>query len=197
MMYNRPMSKLQKTYAVLGTGAIGGYCAAKLNQAGFDVHCLLRSDFDYVKKSGLAILTDQGKITTHVHAYQQIDELPKCDVVLVALKTTQNHLLKTMLPKVMHDNSVVVLLQNGIGAEQEIAQFIEASKIIGATCSLKVSKIAPGVIRHFNENNVRFAQYYTNSQHEEISTVSKQLAEDFNRAEIKSSALAHLITMRW
>lgn len=188
---------MKKIYALLGTGAIGGYCATKLNQAGFDMHCLLRSDFEAVKKSGLTVMGEQEKINTKVHAYQNISDMPKCDVVFVALKTTENHLLKTLLPQIMHENSIVVLLQNGIGSEQELAEFLPAEKIIGAICSLKVSKIAAGVIRHFGANTVNFAQYYLDATQEGVNKTVEELAEIFNSAGIKSHALPHLNSMRW
>ena len=44
-----------KSYAIISTGAIGGYCAVKLAQAGFEVHCLLRSDYQQVKQHGLTV----------------------------------------------------------------------------------------------------------------------------------------------
>ena len=50
-----------KSFAVIGTGAIGGYCAVRLVQAGFPVHCLLRSDFAEVSQHGLALISDNKK----------------------------------------------------------------------------------------------------------------------------------------
>ena len=36
------------SYAIIGTGAIGGYYGGRLQQAGCDVHFLLRSDYQQV-----------------------------------------------------------------------------------------------------------------------------------------------------
>ncbi|MHC5599127.1 MAG: 2-dehydropantoate 2-reductase N-terminal domain-containing protein, partial [Nostoc sp.] len=38
------MSK--RSYAILGTGALGGFYGAKLQKAGLDVHFLLKSDYE-------------------------------------------------------------------------------------------------------------------------------------------------------
>lgn len=146
-----------KSYAIIGTGAIGGYCAVKLYQAGFEVHCLLRSDYDYVKQHGLTIKTANEIINASVKSYQQSQDMPQFDVVLVALKTTANTLLKELLPKLIHPNTVVVVLQNGIGIEKEIANFIDAERIIGGSCMLKVSKDSPGIIKHFGLNSIELA----------------------------------------
>lgn len=44
-----------QTYAVIGTGAVGGLYGARLQQAGAEVHFLLRSDFDHVRAHGLRV----------------------------------------------------------------------------------------------------------------------------------------------
>jgi len=39
-----------KTIAIIGTGAIGGFYGARLQRAGYEVHFLLNSDYQYVKE---------------------------------------------------------------------------------------------------------------------------------------------------
>jgi len=185
------------SFAIIGTGVIGGYVAIKLHEAGFTVHCLLRSDYCHVKKHGLSLISDHKKIISPVNAYQNIQDMPQCDAVLVALKTTENHLLKEMLPKVMGPDTQVALLQNGIGVEKEIAEFIDPQKIIGASCMLMVSKDSPGTIRHYGFNTIELAQSYTDEQQEGVTDQVKILAEVFKRANIDSKASSHLPTMRW
>lgn len=184
-------------YAIIGTGAIGGYCAIRLTQAGFAVHCLMRSDFQHVQQHGLSLLSDQDKTTVAINAYQTVDDMPVCDVILVALKTTQNTLLKELLPKIMHKNTKIVLLQNGIGMEQELAEFIDPNNIIGGICMLKVTKIAPGVIRHYGLDSIELAQYYSDAKQQGITEIIEELAENFRKAKIGSTAAAHLATIRW
>ena len=84
----------QKSYAIIGTGAIGGYCAIKLQEAGFDVHCLINRDYEFVQKNGLTIIDDNKTMTLPVKAYDNINKIPQCDVVLITLKSTANHILK-------------------------------------------------------------------------------------------------------
>lgn len=186
-----------KNYAILGTGAIGGYFAIKLFQAGFTVHCLLRRDFSHVKQHGLTLISDKEKITAPINAYQSIHDMPVCDTILVALKTTDNELLKDLLPKIMHSGTTVVILQNGIGIEQEIAEFIDPYKVIGGSCMLKVSRESSGVIRHFGLNSIELAQYYADAYQEGITDKVEELAENFRKARIPCIVTTHLATMRW
>ncbi len=50
-----------------------------------------------------------------------MEKMPACDVVFVCLKTTSNHILKEILPFVIHEDTVVVLIQNGLGFEKRLA----------------------------------------------------------------------------
>ncbi len=47
-------------YAVIGTGAVGGYYGGRLANAGHDVHFLLHSDYDYIKQNGLQVDSCNG-----------------------------------------------------------------------------------------------------------------------------------------
>jgi hypothetical protein len=89
-----PQKSPIRRYAILGTGALGGFYGARLQRAGLDVHFLLHNDYDVVCKSGLVVESKQGDFTLpHVKAYQDVRNMPPCDVVIVSLKTTHNHFL--------------------------------------------------------------------------------------------------------
>ena len=103
-----------KSFAIIGTGAIGGYCAVRLLQAGFEVHCLLRHDFEIVQEKGLSLIENNQTINVPVKAYNNIGFLPPCDVVIVALKSTANFLLKKSLERLLSKGGRVIFLQNGI-----------------------------------------------------------------------------------
>lgn len=186
-----------KTYAIIGTGAIGGYCAVKLKQAGFDVHCLLKSDYEFVKENGLTVIENNQPITVFVNTYRDIKKIPPCDIVLITLKSTANDILKDSLSHVLHKNSIVGVVQNGIGIEAEIAQFIEPHRIIGGSSLLKVTKTSPGIIKHFELNQFEWAQYYPTESHKEVSAFAQTVSDDFKLAGFNSTAMPHLATLRW
>lgn len=187
----------KKSYAIIGTGAIGGYCAVKLQQAGFDVHCLLGHDYSLVKEKGLTLIENNKITTVPVNAYNDINNMPICDVVLITLKTTANHILKDSLAKLLGSNSIVATLQNGIGIEAEIAKFIDSQKIIGGSCILKTTKISPGVIKHFGHATTEWAQYFPDEQHSQISEITEEIANDLQLAGFNSVPSPHLQTIKW
>ena len=78
-------------YGVIGTGAIGGYYGAKLAHAGQELHFLFHSDYEYVKQHGLQVDSCNGSFhLDDVNAYLHTEDMPKCDVVLVCLKSVNN-----------------------------------------------------------------------------------------------------------
>ena len=73
----------KRTYAILGTGALGGFYGAKLQKSGLEVHYLLKSDYQQVSENGLIIESKDGDFTlSQVNAYNNVDKMPQCDVVI-------------------------------------------------------------------------------------------------------------------
>lgn len=108
-------------YTVIGTGAIGGYYGGRLMKAGRTVRFLLRSDYEYVKEHGLQIDSCDGSFHLDgVEAYNDTRQMPKTDVVLVCLKSINNYKLREMLPPILKEDTLVVLIQNGIGVEEDL-----------------------------------------------------------------------------
>lgn len=197
-MSNLPASMTNHSYAIIGTGAIGGFYGGLLQKAGFEVHFLLNSDYEYVKKNGLIIESKDGNFTLEkVNAYQEVQAMPPCDVVLVALKTTQNHLLPELLPPLLKANTIIVLLQNGLGTEEFIATFIPNHPIIGGLCFVCSNKVGPGHIRHLDYGEITLAEYSPHGQPAGITENLRVIARDFEQAQIATILSEDLILNRW
>ncbi|MBD2088510.1 putative 2-dehydropantoate 2-reductase [Microcoleus sp. FACHB-1515] len=185
-------------YAVLGTGALGGFYGARLQQAGSEVHFLLHSDYEVVRQQGLTIDSPDGNFTlSQIYAYRDAAEMPPCDVVIVALKTTQNHLLPKLLPPVVKENGVVLVLQNGLSIEPAVAEIVGAHRVMGGLCFLCANKIAPGHIHHLDYKKITLGEYRSNYQTGGISDRMQQIAQDFERAAIPIELAEDLLTARW
>lgn len=160
-------------YGVIGTGAIGGYYGAKLARSGQDVHFLFHSDYDYVREHGLRVNSgDGGFHLDHVNAYQDVRQMPKCDVVIVALKTVHEQMLREMLPPLLADDTVVLLIQNGMGMEQDVEQMVPGVKLAAGLAFICCSKTHPGVIDHLDLSGLNVGNY--NAPQE---TIDRMIAE--------------------
>ena len=136
-------------YGIIGTGAIGGYYGAKMAQAGKDVHFLLHSDYEYVKEHGLQIDSCDGSFhLSKVNAYSRPKDMPVCDVVLVCLKSVNNHMLPSLLPPVVGEKTLVVLIQNGIGLEADMQEMFPDTWIAAGLAFICSAKTHPGTINH-------------------------------------------------
>jgi 2-dehydropantoate 2-reductase len=191
-----------RNYAIVGTGALGGFYGAKLQQAGLEVHFLLHRDYQHVKESGLTIESVDGDFTLpSVNAYDRSDRMPTCDVVVVCLKTTHNHLLPAILPALVKPNSVILVLQNGLGTEAQIAQIAQIlphHEIIGGLCFSSSNKVAPGRIRHLlNFGEIKLGAYADGYQAVPITPMMVEIAADSRTAGVPISLCPDLLLARY
>ncbi len=187
-----------RTYAVIGTGALGGYYGARLNHAGFDVHYLLRSDYEHVRTNGLRIDSKDGDFTLPtVNAYRNAADMPRCDVVIVSLKTTQNHLLGELLPPVIADDGCVLVLQNGLGMEGPIGEIVGHHRVVGGLAFLCSNKLGPGHIHHMDYGQITLAEHTPDGSPGGETNRIKQIAADLEAAGIPVRTSRDLVKSRW
>ena len=147
-------------YGIIGTGAIGGYYGAKLAHAGQEVHFLLHSDYEYVKQNGLQVDSCDGSFhLADVNAYQHTEDMPQCDVVLVCLKSVNNDKLQTMLPPLLHAHTLVVLIQNGIGVEEDVQKMFPNVQLAAGLAFICSAKTKPGLVSHQCYGSINLANY--------------------------------------
>ena len=147
-------------YGIIGTGAIGGYYGAKLARAGQEVHFLLHKDYEYVKQHGLQVDSCDGSFHLDlVNVYNDTAAMPSCDVVLVCLKSINNHLLPTLLPPLVHQDTLVVLIQNGIGVEQDVQRDFPNLQLAAGLAFICSAKTEPGRVNHQCYGSINLANY--------------------------------------
>jgi 2-dehydropantoate 2-reductase len=123
--------------------------------------------------------------------------MPKCDVVLLALKTTQNHLLPQLIPPVLKPQGTVLVLQNGLDVEAPVAAIANVQNVIGGLCFICSHKIAPGEIDHLNYGGITLLEYAPEYRCCGITERMRQIAEDFTSAGIAIDLADDLLLARW
>ncbi len=191
-------SALGRRYAIIGTGALGGFYGGRLARAGCDVHFLLHSDYEHVREHGLRVDSVDGDfVLPSVHACGRAEDMPRCDVVAVTLKTTANHLLGELLPPVIADDGVVLVLQNGLGIEERVAEIVGADRVMGGLCFLCASKVGPGHIRHLDYGYITLAEYDSQARPRGITERMRAIGGDFKSAGIRIQYAEDLVLARW
>ncbi len=145
--------------AVVGCGAVGSYYGAMLSRAGQDVHFLLRSDYDAVRRNGVSIKSPQGDFNARPRAARTPEEIGVCDLVIIALKTTANREFPRLLPPLVGPHTAVLTLQNGLGNEEALAKLFPPAQILGGLCFVCLNRIAPGVIQHLDHGLVMLGEF--------------------------------------
>ena len=174
-------------YGIVGMGAIGGYYGGKLAHSGQEVHFLSHSDYGYVKDNGLQVDSCDGSFRLEqVHAYQHAEDMPQCDVVIVGLKTINNHLLSQLLPPLLHAGSAVVLIQNGIGVEADVQQMLPEAQLIAGLAFICSAKTSPGHINHQCYGNINLANYSCRD-----GQLFNAILNDFTNAGIAAASVAY------
>ena len=149
------------TYSVVGMGAIGGFYGGRLAKAGRTVRFLSHSDYEYVLQHGLQVDSCDGSFTLpHIEAYGKATDMPESDVVIVGLKSVKNHdVLPELLRPLVTDRTVVILVQNGIGLEEDLQQLFPGLKIIAGLAFICSAKVGPGHINHQCYGSVNLGNY--------------------------------------
>jgi 2-dehydropantoate 2-reductase len=145
--------------AVVGCGAVGSYYGAKLAQAGQEVHFLLRSDYETVRRKGVSILSPKGDFRIHPNCANTPDHIGVCELVLIGLKTTANGEFSKLLPPLAGQGTAIMTLQNGLGNEEQLARLFPPEQILGGLCFVCLNRTEPGVIHHLDHGLVVIGEY--------------------------------------
>jgi 2-dehydropantoate 2-reductase len=179
--------------AVLGTGAIGSFYGGKLAVGGRDVHFLVRSGFDQIKRSGFRIRGKKENFhVAEAQVYQTSSQIGPCDLVLVALKATNNDVLLELIPPLLHQDTILLTLQNGLGNEEFLAQHFGAERVMGAVCFICLNRISPGLIEHLDYGHFNLG---------ELSGVAKErthsVAREFSQCGVECRVVDNLMEEHW
>ncbi|HWY63462.1 MAG TPA: 2-dehydropantoate 2-reductase [Rhizomicrobium sp.] len=155
--------------AVFGAGAIGGYLAVKLKQAGAEVCVIARGPhLAAMRECGLTLKSEGQSTTVRLPATDNADEAGPQDYVIVTLKAAGLTAAAPQIAKLMGPDTALVTGINGIpywyfyGLEGvfrdrviesvdpggEIWRLLAPHRVIGCVVYPAAEVIAPGVIEH-------------------------------------------------
>jgi len=178
--------------AIVGCGAVGSYYGGKLAHAGQEVHFLLRSDYEQVRRRGVFIRSPQGDFRVKPKCAISTNEIGPCELVLIGLKMTANDQFPKLLPPLVNRATAVMTLQNGLGNEEQLAQLFPAEQILGGLCFVCLNRLEPGVIHHIDHGLVIIGEY---GRFPEPRT--HDLASMFRAAGIPCKVTENLAHARW
>ena len=135
-------------FAILGSGAVGGYYGARLARAGHDVTFIARgAHLEAIRERGLIIRSPMlGDFTVSAPAHEDTTRVGQVDVVIVAVKTYDNPSALKLIPPMLGSDSSILTVQNGVDSAQDLAAVVGENPVIGGSTYIATALVAPGVI---------------------------------------------------
>jgi 2-dehydropantoate 2-reductase len=135
---------------IVGTGGVGGYFGGRLAKAGHDVTFIARGAHkEALEKNGLLVRSIIGDFSVKpVEVTDKISKAETPNLVIIAVKAWQVKDIAQQLRPVIDEDTMVLPLQNGVLASDELKEVLPAKNVLSGLCRI-ISKIdAPGKISH-------------------------------------------------
>jgi 2-dehydropantoate 2-reductase len=135
-------------FAILGSGAVGGYYGARLARAGHDVTFIARgAHLAAIREHGLTVRSPAlGDFTVRAPAEEDPVRIGVVDVVIVAIKAYDNDTALPLIAPMLGPETAILTLQNGVDSVAELARRYGERRIIGGTTYVATAIAEPGVI---------------------------------------------------
>lgn len=176
--------------AIIGAGAIGSVLGGLLARAGEDVTLVARQPHvDRVNANGLVMDGALGTLTIPVKAAERLDFKP--DLAIVAVKT-QDIVAALQENAELLENSVVMMIQNGIQADKLASQVVDRKNILSAVLLFSATFLEPGKVTYAVAGRMAIGEPFKH----EITPRVTRLSEIFSKS-IPTTASSNIQGMHW
>jgi 2-dehydropantoate 2-reductase len=135
-------------FAILGSGAVGGYFGAKLANAGQDVTFIARgAHLEAIRGKGLEVKSAKlGDFIVRAPAESDTARIGPVDVAIVSVKAYDNATALPMLKPLIGPETAVLTLQNGVDSTDDVAAVVGERHVLGGTTYVATALEGPGLI---------------------------------------------------
>jgi 2-dehydropantoate 2-reductase len=185
-------------FAILGSGAVGGYFGAKLANAGQDVTFIARgAHLDAIRSKGLAVQSAKlGDFVVRAAAESDTSRIGPVDVAIVSVKAYDNATALPMLKPLLGPETVVLTLQNGVDSVDEVAAVAGERHVLGGTTYVATALEAPGLIVQTGvHRSIIFGEVFTDTSR--VTSRVRAIADALASADIQVNAVADARVPIW
>ncbi|WP_428774638.1 2-dehydropantoate 2-reductase [Vibrio sp.] len=137
---------------VLGPGAIGALWACSLQSAGHNVGLWSRQS-----ATSLELQLDQHPVQQFANC--QSEQLQQCDLLLVTVKAGQVSGAMQSLKNLIADETIIVLMHNGMGTAENVATLLPRNPLLLATTSHGAYRVDANHVRHTGNGTTQIGPY--------------------------------------
>ncbi len=184
---------------VAGAGAVGCHYGSLLQQSGLDVAFLTRGEhLEALKENGLTHISNGESIELNIQASDDPSILADCDVILLTCKTTVLNELCQQLVPVINNKMVLVTMQNGVTAPDQVMHCFPESPLIAASAFIGVRIERPGVITHSAAGHVRMGHWGVSGQGDGAASAALEaLIAAWDRSGVDADCVSDMKRMLW
>lgn len=137
-------------WLVFGAGGAGGYFGGRLAESGQEVWFVARGrHLEALRRDGLRVASLAGDFEVRpARAVGDAAEAGTADVMVVAVKSWQTEEAARALLPALGPETVVLSLQNGATAAEEIGAVVGLERMLGGVCRIMAYLDGPGRIVH-------------------------------------------------
>lgn len=182
---------------VVGSGAIGSFYGAIAHRGGAQVSVVCRSDLAVVREQGLRLTSPLGELSFRPAAvYGKVADCPggaaAPEYLLLCVKVLDGLDRAALIQPALGPHTRIVLIQNGIGIEDDLARAFPGQTLISALAFIGVSRVAPGVFEHQAYGMLTLGRY---PQGTDASV--RRLADCLTAGGIPVNVSEQVLTERW
>jgi 2-dehydropantoate 2-reductase len=147
--------------AVVGAGAMGSIYAGLLADAGNEVWAIdvWQAHIDAINANGLRVEGASGDRTVRLNATSNPGDVGECDLVIIATKADGVASAAQAVEPLLHDDTLILTIQNGLGAAERISKYRDPKNIlIGVAGGFGAAMKAPGHAFHNGMQLIRVGE---------------------------------------
>jgi 2-dehydropantoate 2-reductase len=178
----------------IACGAVGAYCSGRLAENGAKVAVTIRSSFEEIKAKGFEITSIAGnfkfmpdEVLTSSKEYKN-----DADYIFITSKVLPNANTVALLDGVVKENTVIVLIQNGLSIEDKIAKAYPNNEILSCVAYLGINRTTGNKIIHQGGGQLRIGKFGGGP-----SLAAQKLCDAFNAAKIEAIYTCDIAFERW
>lgn len=184
-----------KKIAILGCGALGSTYGGLLTEAGYDVALVnLKTDHtDAMERGGLVFIENDQERVVPVKVFTDAAIVGPVDLIIVLVKSNFTRAAIEGAKPLIGPNTLAMSLQNGLGNEEVLEDFLGKGRVLGGKTYVGGSLIAPGKVKIGVQGKKTLIGEFDG----EISERARNISALFEKAGLATEVIKDIRALTW
>lgn len=184
-----------KKIAILGCGALGSTFGGLLTEAGYDVSLinLKTAHTDIMETTGLSFIENDQQRVFPVKVFTDASKAGEVDLIIVLVKSNFTAAAIKGAKALIGPDTIVMSLQNGLGNEEVLEQFLGKGRVIGGKTYVGGTMLEPGKVKIGVKGKKTLIGEFDGS----ISERTQQISAMFKKAGLDTDVITDIRSLTW